>query len=1269
MKKLLSIISIFTFLTSNTIYGQNLVLDGDLSKADPWTIYDVNGNGLMNYEFNYSTDIPTGGDGGCFRVVGNETEGFALLLWQTITFEVGKTYLLDGVVKTKSVNENFYTQVFVSDDAPVENTVYQPKEDIYFGISTWQGCGPGIDGAFVDNYCQGKGEYFTASGTGETVELYYAVRVGTNKAYTADNNFEVLVDELSVKLLNNWHLISTADGILNNDDLKITEITPNTYITDFKAGLTIEHGASVEIVDATTQLAIENQSTTIIDESMAVLVAGNDTSIYSLELRAISSENDVTYAFGASVETSSGIITDFPTNITVVQLLTGLGVSDNASYRILNSSSEEPINYTDIVNDTYTVEVTSESQDVKVFNLSMGSQTFSDELTISGELNQHESLQRKIVTVEDEATVRFSGDSNIFDGSIINLSPGNSWIYIENIKPSIVISDYLKHFSINGESLSPNTNIRVDRYLKGTVIMTHQPEYDALKIYSGTELSGESLSLGNTNLQTENAAHDLGSLNDNIKSFLLKKGYMATMAQNEDGSGYSRVFIADEKDLQVNELPESLIDKVSFIKVFKWSWPRKKGWCGGNTAGNVAQIDGDWLYNWAAGGNSTDNVEYVPMRHNAGWPGWSQINSRVEVNHSLGFNEPTHTDQANMSLMQMINQWPNMLKSGFRIGSPAPADNGIGRLYDFIDLAEQLNLRVDFIAMHWYLGNQTPKQMYNRLKAIHIRCGKRPIWITEWNNGANWTNKTEEVTEEIQEAELPGFLNMLDTCSFVERYSIYNWVGDGRRMIRKNGTLTPAGEYYKNNDSPKAFNPDFEYTPTFVEVTKPFDLKASWNGETGIQISWKDQASDISGYFIERSIDGGEFEEISTLNDGSARSFSDESELLGNVKYRIKSFNAEQLQSAYSNVASAEVRYCVGNKNVQLIKAHVTQAVKDEWSFAVFSEPFEEKPIVVSGALSYVGGEPTTVRIRNITKYGFEFLVKEWNYLNGIHNKEETIAFLALTPGTYQFGDIKAHAFRSTNVDEVYDTYTFPEPFSSTPIVIGTQVTNANGTATCVRFNSVTETSCSFRIQEEEDKDDKHVDEEVNFVALSTGIGTLAGRPIEVSKAASGVTDSWHQIDFTETLTDPGIFAQIQTINETDPAVIRYQSLNTSGVQIKVDEEKSKDSEMEHAAEEVGWLAIGNMNEDIATSFNTNTFERHLKMLPNPVKKGNTVNILLPEVSDAKVSVFNSTGELIYVSAVYRDKKITFVADFHPGMYLVTVRSEKSTTSKKLIIQ
>ena len=41
----------------------------------------------------------------------------------------------------------------------------------------------------------------------------------------------------------------------------------------------------------------------------------------------------------------------------------------------------------------------------------------------------------------------------------------------------------------------------------------------------------------------------LEGFNNNIRSFKLKKGYMCTLANNDNGSGYSRVFIADEADL------------------------------------------------------------------------------------------------------------------------------------------------------------------------------------------------------------------------------------------------------------------------------------------------------------------------------------------------------------------------------------------------------------------------------------------------------------------------------------------------------------------------------------------------------------------------------------------------------------------------------------------------------------------------------------------------------------------------------------------------
>src|SRR5690606_19076549 len=98
-------------------------------------------------------------------------------------------------------------------------------------------------------------------------------------------------------------------------------------------------------------------------------------------------------------------------------------------------------------------------------------------------------------------------------------------------------------------------------------------------------------------------------------------------------------------------------------------------------------------------------------------------------------------------------------------------------------------------------GGWTAGQFYNWLLEIHNRTG-RPIWVTEFNNGANWTCC--EPTPESQAQVIFAFVDMLDKAPFVERYSIFNWVGANRELVT-GGSLNPAGVVYRDNRSPLAY--------------------------------------------------------------------------------------------------------------------------------------------------------------------------------------------------------------------------------------------------------------------------------------------------------------------------------------------------------------------------------------------------------------------------------------------------------------------------------
>ena len=116
------------------------------------------------------------------------------------------------------------------------------------------------------------------------------------------------------------------------------------------------------------------------------------------------------------------------------------------------------------------------------------------------------------------------------------------------------------------------------------------------------------------------------------------------------------------------------------------------------------------------------------------------------MNTVLGYNEPDQASQANLLVGDAIYSWPDLLGTGLRVGSPAPSDGGRSSwLYPFITQADAAGLRVDFCAVHYYQSHNPAdaagcaSQMYSFLLDVWNNT-HRPIWVTEWNNGANWTD-------------------------------------------------------------------------------------------------------------------------------------------------------------------------------------------------------------------------------------------------------------------------------------------------------------------------------------------------------------------------------------------------------------------------------------------------------------------------------------------------------------------------------------------------
>lgn len=192
-------------------------------------------------------------------------------------------------------------------------------------------------------------------------------------------------------------------------------------------------------------------------------------------------------------------------------------------------------------------------------------------------------------------------------------------------------------------------------------------------------------------------------------------------------------------------------------------------------AGEIEELGASWCYNWTEQPSASDCGDplFIPMI----WGG-GNVASRLAgiaaagYDTVLGFNEPNKSDQANMSVADAIAQWPELTSDpSIRVGSPAVSDDGRAWLEEFMAQVEANDLRVDFIAMHWYGWNEGSCTAASLQGAVNwaSKWGL-PVWITEF--GCMGSSNT---SEQVLVTFFNDAIAMLENHPQVERYAWYPW--------------------------------------------------------------------------------------------------------------------------------------------------------------------------------------------------------------------------------------------------------------------------------------------------------------------------------------------------------------------------------------------------------------------------------------------------------------------------------------------------------------
>ncbi|MGB0901709.1 Hint domain-containing protein [Halocynthiibacter sp.] len=248
-------------------------------------------------------------------------------------------------------------------------------------------------------------------------------------------------------------------------------------------------------------------------------------------------------------------------------------------------------------------------------------------------------------------------------------------------------------------------------------------------------------------------------------------------------------------------------------------------------------------------------------------------------------------------------------------------------------------------------------------------------------------------------------------------------------------------------------------------------------------------------------------------------------------------------------------------------KLTASQPVVDAPIRVDFTEDLTDPIIAITSTAG--GNSPFSVRIVSTDDTGFSFIIEEWDYLSDATHGNEDFHWVAIEKGTHTLpdgrtitaGDTQANGSGSTGVN-------FGTPFSGTPVVLTSVMSHNDNTTVDSDPLNVTSSGFDIRLQEQEQMNGTHGTETIGWIAIQAGGSNVDGSG--AAKRQGGVDENADFVGLGTTFSNGVYVGDTQTIAGADTARLVLTGTNSNGASFKIEEEKSKDNEVNHINEVVG---------------------------------------------------------------------------------------------------
>lgn len=208
-------------------------------------------------------------------------------------------------------------------------------------------------------------------------------------------------------------------------------------------------------------------------------------------------------------------------------------------------------------------------------------------------------------------------------------------------------------------------------------------------------------------------------------------------------------------------------------------------------ASELKELKVAWFYNWQTTNSKFNtSVEFMPMLR-AGKVG----PTLGRGDFILGYNEPDHPKQDNISVKEGLANWSKVTAKGKFVVSPAMCKDPVNN--DWLPDFMKAKPKVDAIAVHWYKGTNS-KKFIDDMEAIH-KAYNLPLWITEFACQTSESSKSDP--KKFSQQEVNQFIaevtRWMEKTPWVQRYAWHS-SGEGTSCLydESGKSLSATGKTY-----------------------------------------------------------------------------------------------------------------------------------------------------------------------------------------------------------------------------------------------------------------------------------------------------------------------------------------------------------------------------------------------------------------------------------------------------------------------------------------